>query len=156
MKGNNGKGDHIGRDDWETPNILFDKLNSQYNFEFDCCATKENSKCSMFSNRFQEIKTKDDFISWMNPPFSKSKEMFEQFFKIVKKGVAIYRCDNMETKIYQDIILKNCDWIFIPQGRVAYYYNPELRQGKGTRFPSALIGIGVPPPKNIKGVVLKI
>lgn len=151
--GNTGKGNNTTRDDWETPNILFDKLNKQYYFGFDCCATEKNSKCILYSNNF----TKAENITvtfWMNPPFSKAKEMFEHFFKITKKGVAIYRCDNIETKVWQEIILQKADWIFIPKGRITYQYNIELRQGKGSRFPSALIGIGLDPPKEIEGTTL--
>jgi hypothetical protein len=29
-------------------------------------------------------------------------------------------------------------------------------KGKGSRFPSALVGIGVDPPRYIKGVIVKI
>ena len=90
----------------------------------------------------------------MNPPFSKAKEMFEHFFKVCEKGVAIYRCDNMETKVWQEIILPNATWIFIPKGRINYQYDPKLRQGKGTRFPSALIGYNVPAVKIFEGYFL--
>lgn len=155
-KGNDGSGDNENRDDWETPNILFDKLNKQYKFSFDCCATNTNSKCTLHSTDFlKDFGSVFDYQTcWMNPPFSKSKEMFEHFFKVVKKGVCIYRCDNLETKVWQEIILPNCDWIFIPKGRVAYQYNIEIRKGKGARFPSALIGVGVDPPVGFDGFVL--
>ena len=153
-KGNSGKGNNVSRDDWETPKELFDLLNKQYKFTFDCCATKNNSKCFASTDNFIKMGVAGR-SNWMNPPFSKAYEMFEHFFKVVKKGVAIYRCDNMETKVWQEQILKNCDWVFIPKGRVAYHYNPLLREGKGTRFPSALIGIGVAPPQFFKGVTLK-
>ena len=78
--------------------------------------------------------------------------MFEQFFKVVKKGVAIFRCDNMESKDWQEIIFKNCDWIFIPNKRVGYEW--EGKKQTSPRFPSALIGVGVGVPKNIDGHVL--
>jgi len=92
----------------------------------------------------------------MNPPFSNSLKMFEHFFKVVKQGVAIFRCDNMETKVWQEVILRKADWIFIPKGRVSYtpFEVGNMRDGNGTRFPSALIGIGVSPPKEFEGVVL--
>ena len=32
------------KDDWETPQQLFDKLNLVYNFTLDPCATNENAK----------------------------------------------------------------------------------------------------------------
>jgi hypothetical protein len=88
---------------------------------------------------------------WMNPPFSKAKEMFEHFFKVVSNGVAIYRCDNLETSIWQDIILPNSDWIFFPRGSICY----KGMKGSGSRFPSALIGIGVEPPKYVDGICLR-
>ena len=136
--GNNGKENVPERDLWETKQELWDKLNKQYNFEFDCCASKSNAKIAFYSTNFKSI-LKIDYLCWMNPPFSKAFDMFKHFFKVVTKGVAIYRCDNMETKVWQDIILKNADWIFIPNKRIAY----EGLNGKRSRFPSALIGYKV-------------
>jgi hypothetical protein len=156
-KGNDGKGDIPERDLWETKQEIFDKLNKQYNFQFDCCANEDNKKCIDFSDDFEKW---DDIlrISWMNPPFSNALKMFEHFFKVVKQGVAIYRCDNMETKVWQDIILKKADWIFIPKGRVSYkaFEVGDMRNGNGTRFPSALIGINLKPIENIEGITLYI
>jgi hypothetical protein len=149
--GNNGKGNNESRDEWETPNWLFNKLNEQYDFYFDCCASENNTKCLLYATKFMEIKKLTE-ISWMNPPFSKAKEMFEHFFKVINKGVAIYRCDNMETSIWQKIIFPNADWIFIFDKRINY----EGESGKGARFPSALIGIGVETPKEFEGSVLLI
>ncbi len=154
-KGNDGSGNIKDRDDWETPDWLFDNLNDQYNFTVDCCATKKNTKCNFYFSKIEKIKLLKKYdICWMNPPFSKVKLMFEHFFRICKKGVAIYRCDNLETRVWQDIILKNADWIFVPKGRISYQCNPNLRKGRGCRFPSTLIGKGVDPVKNIEGTIL--
>ena len=152
MKGNNGSGNNPSRDSWETKQELFDLLDEQYSFEFDCCATKENTKCFSYSDDFLSVvyDDEDNGVAWMNPPFSKAKQMFEHFFKVVTKGVAIYRSDNMETKIWQQTILPNCDWIFIFEGRINY----EGQEGNGARFPSTLIGVGVEPPKGLKGTTL--
>lgn len=148
----NRSGNIESRDDWETPNILWDKLDEQYNFQVDCCANKHNYKVNLHCEDF-EITIKSNFIintnvltCWMNPPFSKAKKMFEHFFKVVSKGVAIYRCDNLETKIWQEIILRNADWIFIFDYRINY----TGKKGTG----SALIGIGVKPPKSLTGTTL--
>lgn len=149
MKGNNGSGNIPSRDGWKTPKKLFEILNSQYNFSFDCCASSENSKCEAYSTNFEQVVSIDG-KAWMNPPFSKAKVMFFHFFKVVKHGVAIYRCDNFETDIWQEEIFPFCDWIFIPLGRIKY----EGQDGNGARFPSALIGIGVEPPKGIDGRLL--
>ena len=150
MKANNGSGNNASRDEWETPQELFNNLNKQYNFSVDCCAKEKNKKCQWYPYNFLSLEKIG--TCWMNPPFSKAKEMFEHFFKIVKEGVAIYRCDNLETIIWQDLILQKADWVFIPKGRVCY----EGMKGKGSRFPSALIGVGVEPPKHVDGVCLKL
>ena len=149
MKANNGSGNCVERDEWETPQWLFDHLNFQYQFSFDCCS-KNNCKCNLGTKDFLGFENKSDFNCWMNPPFSKALEMFRHFFKVVNRGVAIYRCDNMETKIWQEVILHNCSWVFIPNRRIAY----EGMEGKGSRFPSALIGYNVEPPKNLRGKIL--
>lgn len=151
MKGNNGSGNNPSRDGWRTPKKLFDTLHSQYSFSFDCCASPENAKCEKYSTNFEQVVFVDG-KAWMNPPFSKAKAMFFHFFKVVKNGVAIYRCDNLETDRWQEAIFPFCDWVFIPRGRIEY----EGQDGPGARFPSALIGIGVEPPKAICGKPLTI
>ena len=151
MKGNDGTGNIPERDTWETPQALWDELNKQYKFKFDCCASRGNCKTYLFADDFKKFDLIIN-VAWMNPPFSKATEMFKQFFKVVTKGVAIYRCDNMETAIWQDIILKGADWVFVPKGRISY----EGKVGKGSRFSSALIGKGVPVPKGLKGYTLEV
>jgi len=154
MKGNNGTGNIPERDEWETKQELFNTLNKQYNFTFDCCSNGRNSKCFISCSDFELIKKENLLMSvcWMNPPFSKAYEMFIHFFKVVNKGVTIYRCDNMETKVWQEVILQNADWVFIPKGRINY----EGMKGTGSRFLSALIGFNVLPPLNINGKLLII
>jgi len=153
MKANNGSGNIPERDEWETPKELFNSLNKQYHFDFDCCAIGFNRKVAYYTDKFEKFEFREiKGTGWMNPPFSKAKKMFEQFFYVLVRGVAIYRCDNLETKIWQDVIFKNADWIFIPKGRVKY----EGINGNGSRFPSALIGIGVDPPKYVDGICLKL
>lgn len=152
MKGNNGKGNNPLRDGWQTPKQLFDDLNKQYNFSFDCCSNGKDNKCNCWSSNFEMYAEARDHIYWMNPPFSIAWKMFEHFFKVVKKGVAIYRCDNFETGLWQRVIFPNVDWIFIPNKRISY----EGIDGDGARFPSALIGKGVELPKKIMGKCLMI
>jgi len=152
MKANNGKGNTPLRDLWQTPQWLFDSLDDLYSFDIDVCATKDNSKCDKYLKNFFLERNLNDFVCWMNPPFSKSKEMFHHFFRWVKKGVAIYRCDNLETQVWQDIIFPKASWIFIPDKRIVY----EGMDGKGSRFPSTLIGFNVPKPTGLKGVILEV
>jgi hypothetical protein len=151
MESTNGKGNNESRDTWRTPQNLWGIIHKQYEFDLDCCANIENRKVIAFPSDF----LKQDFygrrMAWMNPPFSKANEMFEHFFKVIKNGVAIYRCDNFETKVWQKIIFPNASWIFIPDKRVAY----EGMDGNGSRFPSALIGLNVEIPIGLNGTLLE-
>ena len=150
MKANNGKGNTISRDEWETPGEIYNSIKLQYGINFDCCANKENRKTQSYSNDFLKYEGIDNIIHWMNPPFSKAWIMISHFFKVIKKGVFIYRCDNLETGLWQKIIFPNADWIFFPKGRVNY----EGLDGQGARFPSALIGKGLDIINNLDGITV--
>jgi site-specific DNA-methyltransferase (adenine-specific) len=153
MKANNGTGNNESRDSWETPQWLFEELDKQFIFNFDCCASMKNKKVEIFTDNFEDCFKfqMEEHTCWMNPPFSKALEMFKHFFKVITKGVAIYRCDNFETKIWQDVIFPNASWVFIPNKRIVY----EGMNGKGSRFPSALIGFNVPLIESLDGITLK-
>lgn len=151
MKGNNGKGNNSERDAWRTPEWLFDTLNDQYCFAFDCCADEQNKKCPSYSDNFENV-VEPMSPAWMNAPFSIASRMFAHFFKVVRCGVAIYRCDNLETYIWQLVILPNASWVFVFDERIEY----DGMTGNGVRFPSALIGIGVNPPTGLNGTTLRI
>lgn len=63
------------RDDWETPDELFSKLNEVFRFEVDAAASRENAKCDIF------IDAEADALGlslwgfgdsiWCNPPYGK-------------------------------------------------------------------------------------
>jgi hypothetical protein len=150
MKANNGSGNTSERDGWRTNQILFDALDRQYHFRFDCCATAENTKCAKYSSNFENTNKVINGAAWMNPPFSIARQMFVKFFKVVRSGVAIYRCENLETAIWQEIIFPGAYWVFIPNRRVSY----EGMAGSGARFPSALVGVRVDAPMNLSGYLL--
>lgn len=58
--------------EWATPQDLFDKLNGQYFFDLDVCATPENAKCAHYYTREQDGLRQDwRGICWMNPPYGR-------------------------------------------------------------------------------------
>lgn len=62
------------KDDWETPQALFDALNAVYHFTLDPCSTHENAKCE------KHYTIKDDGLSkswagetvFCNPPYGRN------------------------------------------------------------------------------------
>lgn len=58
--------------DWETPKQLFNKLNEEFYFSLDVCATPINTKCKMFFAIGDQSLDRDWFgIVWMNPPYGR-------------------------------------------------------------------------------------
>lgn len=61
------------RDDWETPQSLFDELDKEFNFTLDPCSSKKNHKCVKFYTEEDNGLEKDweGEIVFCNPPYSK-------------------------------------------------------------------------------------
>lgn len=134
------KGDR--RDDWQTPPYVFDLIASHYTFAMDLAASSVNSKCRDFYCELEDSLRKnwDVGLCWLNPPFSKAK----QFFTKAKghKLIAIYKAANLETVLWQDIILPHCDWVCFIKRRVNYLNHMGV-PSTGVTFGSALIGYGI-------------
>ena len=58
------------RDDWETPQELFDRMDRQFHFEMDVAATAENTKCINFYTREMDgLSLPWSRVNWCNPPY---------------------------------------------------------------------------------------
>lgn len=68
-------------DMWETPQEFFDKLDHEFHFTLDACATPENAKCEKFYTPEQDGLLRDWIGTvWCNPPYGR------QIGKWVEKG----------------------------------------------------------------------
>ena len=59
--------------EWETPQALFDKLNAEFQFTLDPCATDENAKCAKYYTIKQDG-LKQDWTGetvYCNPPYGR-------------------------------------------------------------------------------------
>lgn len=65
-----------GRDDWETPQDLFNALDAEFHFTLDSCATIENAKCDYFFTEAEDGLTQSwaGETVWCNPPYSSGKQ----------------------------------------------------------------------------------
>ncbi len=78
------------RQDWETPQALFDELDAEFHFTLDPCATSENAKCQKFFTR------DDDGLSqswgghkvFMNPPYGREIGLW------ARKASQLLHCEN--------------------------------------------------------------
>lgn len=57
---------------WSTPQDFFDRLNAEFNFELDVCATPENAKCKKYFTEHQNGLLQEwTGVVWMNPPYGR-------------------------------------------------------------------------------------
>lgn len=60
-------------EEWATPQDLFNKLNDEFNFTLDPCASEQNYKCDKYYT-IQDDGLKQDWSSeivFMNPPYGR-------------------------------------------------------------------------------------
>ena len=59
-------------DIWETPQDFFDKLNEEFRFQTDVCASPENAKCKRFYTPEQDGLAQEwSGACWCNPPYGR-------------------------------------------------------------------------------------
>lgn len=77
--------------EWETPQELFDKLNQEFHFTLDVCATIENAKCLNYFTKEQNGLIK----GWrgncfMNPPYGLAiRDWVSKAYMEAKKGTTV-------------------------------------------------------------------
>ena len=74
--------------EWETPFEVFDKLNKEFRFNLDPCATNKTAKCKKyFTKKENGLKQKWKGRVFMNPPYGRETGIWvEKAWKEVKKG----------------------------------------------------------------------
>lgn len=127
--------------EWTTPDWLFKKLDKEFNFSLDPCATKENTKCKKFytleDDGLQKDWTKD--VVFMNPPYGiYIAKWIQKAYDESRKGSIVCclipaRCD---TRYWHDFIFPFASQIRFFRGRVGY------GNTKTSPFPSCLVIFG--------------
>ena len=57
---------------WETPQDFFDRLDAEFHFTLDVCATPENAKCERYyTERDNGLMQPWQGACWMNPPYGR-------------------------------------------------------------------------------------
>tara|TARA_Y100000310_G_C20682151_1_gene816636 strand:+ start:2401 stop:2895 length:495 start_codon:yes stop_codon:yes gene_type:complete len=111
--------------EWETPQDLFDKLNKEYNFTLDPCATDANTTCS----KHYTVEDNGLSKSWanervfINPPYSEIgswvKKASEEY---LHNGAVIVMLipARTDTKYWHDYIMKYASTIYFIKGRLKF------------------------------------
>ena len=115
------------KDNWETPQDLFDKLNNKFHFTLDPCADIKNHKCDKYYTETDNGLTQDwkGEIVFCNPPYGrKIYKWVEKCYNESKKDnttVVLLIPSRTDTKYFHDFLYKknNVELIFI-KGRLKF------------------------------------
>ena len=117
--------------EWETPSDFFNKLNDEFNFTLDPCASNNNYKC----DKYYTIKDNGLSKNWegqtvfMNPPYGREiKYWIEKAYRESLKG-AIVVClipARTDTSYWHDYIFPYSYDIRFIRGRITFGKTEEV------------------------------
>lgn len=110
-------------DDWATPQDFFDKLNNQFRFTLDVCASEGNAKCARFFTRDDDGLSKSwEGIAWMNPPYGRGIDQWmRKAYESARENGATVVClvpARTDTRWWQNYASKG-EVFFVP-GRLKF------------------------------------
>lgn len=133
------------KDDWETPQALFDSLNAKYHFAIDLAASKDNAKCDRYFSIDDDSLSKDwseNFggAMYLNPPYGRNigkwvNKAYETSLKVTVPIVLLIP-SRTDTSYWHDYIFGKANIKFI-RGRLKFEHNGV--HGSPAPFPSAII-----------------
>ena len=133
------------KQNWETPQGLFDKLNSEFNFDLDAAASDENHKCENYFTEEQNAleqdwsKYKSIFI---NPPYDSKlqTEFLKKAYETNKtygNNIVLLIPARTDTARWHDYIFNKADIRFL-RGRIKFEVDGVPHKDPAP-FPSAII-----------------
>jgi len=99
-------------DEWATPQLFFNELDREFNFELDVCATDQNAKCTRYFTREQDGLSQDwgRLKVWCNPPYGKGIDRWiSKCIKHAERGsLAVMLIPaRTDTRWFHDLIYHN-------------------------------------------------
>ena len=125
-------------DMWATPQDVFDKLNEEFNFNTDVCASSTNAKCSHYYTE-QDNGLLQDWkgTCFMNPPYGRTiGEWVSKAYKESTKGATVVCLlpSRTDTRWWHDNIIDNDAEVRFIKGRLKFGGH-----NNSAPFPSAIV-----------------
>ena len=144
--------------EWATPQDFYNKLNAEFGFTLDPCATPTTAKCSSYYTADDDGLSKDwsGHTVFMNPPYGrKQKDWIEKAFQEGEKtGTTVVALvpARTDTKAWHNYCMKATEIRFI-KGRLKF--GQGASKTNSAPFPSAVIVFSGSPPPKITGMERK-
>lgn len=122
------------KDVWETPQEFFDRLNDEFHFDIDVCATHENAKCKWYYTK-KNNGLAQTWVGniWMNPPYGREIGAWMKKASETKGLVVCLVPARTDTKWWHDYAMKAKEIRFV-RGRL-HFGNSK----NSAPFPSAVV-----------------
>jgi len=140
-------------DSWGTPPDLIAKLDAEFGFTLDVCASRENAKADFFFAAEDDALSKDWIIAnigggaiWMNPPFSQIDRWIKKAYEESRRGatvVCLVPCRTDSAWWHQYII--PCAEVRFLRGRIRF-----VGAKHNAPFPCAVVIFGPNKPPTMK------
>lgn len=122
--------------EWSTPQDFYNKLNKEFNFTLDPCATKENAKCKKFFTEEDDglSQSWDNEIVFCNPPYGRQiKHWVKKSSEAVGGVVVLLIPARTDTIYFHDYVYNKSEIRFI-RGRLKFGESKN-----SAPFPSMLV-----------------
>lgn len=113
-------------DNWKTPEEFYEKLNEEFNFDYDPCP---------LNSTFDGLEQEWGGVNFVNPPYSKIANWCKKAFEEAQKGKTVVMLipSRTDTRYWHDYIMKAKEIRFI-KGRLKFNGSKN-----SAPFPSAVI-----------------
>lgn len=132
------------KDNWETPQKLFDHLDSIYHFDLDAASDDQNSKCkNHFTVKEDGLKQKwGGHTVFVNPPYGRQisdwvKKAYEESYNENTVIVMLVPA-RTDTKWFHDYIYHTADEIKFIRGRLRFEMH-GIPNKSNAPFPSMIV-----------------
>ena len=109
------------REDWETPQELFEELNREFNFELDVCADESNRKCERYFTKTQNglAQSWGGVTAWCNPPYGRDIASWVKKAAEESGTVVMLLPARTDTRWFHEFVWKKTEIRFI-KGRLKF------------------------------------
>lgn len=136
--------DTFSKSELETPIEFFKKLDDEFHFTLDPCATTRNAKCKKFYTKENDglVQNWKNEIVFCNPPQDRRevvkwvKKCYEEW-KYNKAKIVMLLPVRTDTKYFHSYIYNNAELRFV-KGRIKFEINGE-KFNNGSPVPSMLV-----------------
>ena len=111
-------------DEWETPQSIFDSLNSEFHFTLDPCATEQNHKCGLYYTKEEDglQQNWEGQTVFCNPPYSKIADWVEKAYRENRQDhtvIVLLIPSRTDTRYFHNFIYQRAEIRFV-KGRIRF------------------------------------